>query len=405
MTELLIQAIESVQNSHCAFCHYITPNDAGKTGSHQSGFYLPKDAQGIILGDKAKIGCNANIFIKIKWQDGYITNSRIVYYGVGTRNESRITRFGRGFEWLRDEHVGDLLVLAQQDIENYEAWVLSTEEDIDGFLSYYNLSPEDANKIIQKVDGQLPDSELQLPDSELDNMLSYFVEHIKSFPETTVMAQTARDCYNQAFKLNDNKIAAKPDEVLLKWVNTEYTLFRMVEHKLYMPIIGNTFKDVSSFVDFANKVLNRRKSRAGKSLEHHLASVFEASNIIYEEQVVTEEKKRPDFIFPDGQCYHNSNFPEALLVSLAAKTTCKDRWRQVINEANRIPEKHLFTLQPTISKNQLKEMADEKVHLVVPGTYIKNYPQEYRSSIIDLRQFIGFVREKESESRLKHLIV
>ena len=66
MTELLIQAIESVQNSHCAFCHYITPNDAGKTGSHQSGFYLPKDAQGIILGDKAKIGCNADIFIKIK---------------------------------------------------------------------------------------------------------------------------------------------------------------------------------------------------------------------------------------------------------------------------------------------------------------------------------------------------
>lgn len=398
MTELLIQAIESVQKSHCAFCHYITPNDAGKTGSHQSGFYLPKNAQTAILGDKAKRGSNADIFIKIRWQDGYTTESRIVYYGMGTRNESRITRFGKGFEWLREEHVGDLLVLAQQDIENYEAWVLSTEEDIDDFLSYYNLSPEDTNRIIQKVD------EL-MPDSELNNMLCYFVDHIISFPETTIMAKTARDCYNQAFKLNDNKIAAKPDEALLKWVNTEYTLFRMVEHKLYMPIIGKPFKDVPSFVDFANEVLNRRKSRAGKSLEHHLSAVFDASNIIYEEQVITEEKKRPDFIFPDGQCYHNFNFPEALLVSLAAKTTCKDRWRQVINEADRIPEKHLFTLQPTISKNQLKEMADEKVHLVVPSIYIKNYPQEYRSSIIDLSQFVGFVREREKESRQKHLIV
>jgi len=53
--------------------------------------------------------------------------------------------------------------------------------------------------------------------------------------------------------------------------------------------------------------------------------------------------------------------------SLTLVTTCKDRWRQVINEADRIPEKHLFTLQPTISKNQLREMTDEKVHLVVPS--------------------------------------
>ena len=219
------------------------------------------------------------------------------------------------------------------------------------------------------------------------------------------MAKTARDCYNQAYKLNEDNIAAKPDDVLLKWVDTEYALFRMVEQKVYMPIIGKPFKDVSSFVDLANKILNRRKSRAGKSLEHHLATVFDASKIIYEEQVITEENKRPDFIFPDGQCYHNFSFPDALLVSLAAKTTCKDRWRQVINEADRIPEKHLFTLQPTISKNQLREMTDEKVHLVVPRDYIKNYPVEYRFSIIDLSQFIGFVREKETECRKASLIV
>lgn len=126
-----------------------------------------------------------------------------------------------------------------------------------------------------------------------------------------------------------------------------------------------------------------------------MASVFDASHIVYEEQVVTEENKKPDFIFPDGKCYHNFEFPANLLVSLAAKTTCKDRWRQVINEANRIPEKHLFTLQQSISSNQLKEMADEKVHLVVPHKYIHNYPIEYQSSIWDLNTFISFVREKQ----------
>lgn len=356
---------------------------------------MPK---GLFWEIKPRGGSNADIFIKIKWQDGYVTDSRIVYYGTGTRNESRITRFGRGFEWLREEHVGDLLVVAQQYQEIYDAWVLSTEDDIDGFLSYYNLSPEDTNKVIQKV-------EEERPDEVLYGKLTDFISQISDFPETTMMAKTARDCYNQAYKLNDDNIAAKPDDVLLKWVDTEYALFRMVEQKVYMPIIEKPFKDVPSFVDLANKILNRRKSRAGKSLEHHLASVFDASKIIYEEQVITEENKRPDFIFPDGQCYHNFSFPDALLVSLAAKTTCKDRWRQVINEADRIPEKHLFTLQPTISKNQLREMTDERVHLVVPRDYIKNYPVEYRSSIIDLSQFIGFVREKETECRKASLIV
>ena len=34
------------------------------------------------------------------------------------------------------------------------------------------------------------------------------------------------------------------------------------------------------------------------------------------------------------------------------KSTCKDRWRQVLSEADRIPNKHLFTLEAAISENQ-----------------------------------------------------
>lgn len=269
-----------------------------------------------------------------------------------------------------------------------DAWVLSADEDIDGFFDFYSLSPDDTNKLIQKKIEYRPDDELH-------QLLMSFTQSLKNFPETNTMALTARSCYNKAFRLSEQKIAEKPDETLLHWVDTEYVLFQMVEQKIYEPIITEPFKDVPSFVEVANKILNRRKSRAGKSLEHHLASVFDVSHIIYEEQVVTEENKKPDFIFPNGKCYHNFEFSANLLVSLAAKTTCKDRWRQVINEANRIPEKHLFTLQQSISSNQLKEMADEKVHLVVPHKYIHNYPIEYQSSIWDLNTFISFVREKQ----------
>ena len=80
---------------------------------------------------------------------------------------------------------------------------------------------------------------------------------------------------------------------------------------------------------------------------------------------------------------------------LGAKTTCKDRWRQVINEADRIEIKHLFTLQPGISKNQLKEMADNGVRLVVPQKNISTFPAEYQSSLSNLSGFIAMVKQKQ----------
>lgn len=397
MDDLLFKTIGSVQTSMCAYCHYITPNDVGQTGAHQAGFFVPKEAAKLLFGFDLVKGDNHEKYFEVTWQGNDKTNSRLIYYGKKTRDECRITRFGRGFRWLKEEHVGDLLVMSQRSPEEIEAWVLSADEDIDGFLDFYNLSPDDTNRLISK-------RKEHRTDDDLHQLLLAFTQELKTFPETTTMALTARSCFNKAFRMTEQKIANMPDDTLLHWVDTEYELFQMVEQKIYNPVISKPFKDVPTFIEVANKILNRRKSRAGKSLEHHLASVFDASHIVYEEQVVTEDNKKPDFVFPNGKCYHDFEFPASLLVSLAAKTTCKDRWRQVINEANRISEKHLFTLQQAISKNQLKEMTDENVHLVVPKRFIHNYPVEYRSSIWDLQTFISFIKEKQAHTPRPFLI-
>lgn len=65
-------------------------------------------------------------------------------------------------------------------------------------------------------------------------------------------------------------------------------------------------------------------------------------------------------------------YPVEQLISLAAKTTCKDRWRQIINEADRLRDrtKFLCTLQQGISTAQLDEMQEERVILVVPRPFI-----------------------------------
>lgn len=140
---------------------------------------------------------------------------------------------------------------------------------------------------------------------------------------------------------------------------------------------------------------NARESRAGKTLEHHLAEIFTASHLRFEEQVITENRKKPDFIRPDDESYHYFMFPSDKFTMLGAKTTCKDRWRQVLNEANRVSVKYLFTLQQGISKNQLKEMHDSHLTLVVPQRYIDSFPKEYQAEISNLTDFIDLVKRKQ----------
>lgn len=397
MSEILNIATSKVQQSKAALCKFITANDTGTTGGHQCGYHVSKDAWSMFLDEEATKGSNIDIPIRIHWQNDFDTESRFKYYGVGTRNEYRITRFGRGFPFLNDENVGDLLVLARFDKDYYEAFVLQTDDDIDDFFSYFNLSYDKTNQIIDVRQSIQPEQRLL-------TLINDFIAKYADFPDTRVMASGARMCFNEANGIITRNIVSAPDDVLLGWLDTEYTLFKYMEEKVYSDITTKPFPSIDTFVAMANEVLNRRKSRAGKSLEHHLADIFTHNELIFEEQVVTEEKKKPDFVFPNGQCYHNLTFPGELLTVLGAKTTCKDRWRQVLNEADRVDDKYLFTLQQGISSNQLKEMQDYRLHLVVPHKYLTSFPKEYRGDICDLSSFIGMVKERQ-ERMPKHFLM
>ena len=110
---------------------------------------------------------------------------------------------------------------------------------------------------------------------------------------------------------------------------------------------------------------------------------------------MTEGYKKPDFIFPSGAAYHNQKFDAGDLVFLAAKTTCKDRWRQILSEADRIPVKHLFTLQKGISAKQLDEMFGQQVKLVIPEYNRDFFPTTHLPRLQTLSSFVDFVREKQ----------
>lgn len=394
MNEILNSAITKVQNAKHAFCRFITANDTGKNGSHQAGFYIPKCAAPLLFDTPGVKGENKDKFVEVKWQDDFITESRFIYYGQGTRNEYRITRFGKNFPFFEEDNVGDLLIIAQYTENYYYGFVLQRDQDIDEFFAYFNLSPEMTNQLIDVTQAYTPEIQLEHDIQELISLHN-------DFPETRQMAQFARDVYNKAHNITDKIICRTPDDLLLKWIDTEYSLFRSFEEKIYAPVYSVPFQNCQELVKFSNIILNRRKSRAGKSLEHHLATIFTAARLEYEEQAVTEDNKKPDFLFPNGEAYHNLLFPADKLVFLGAKTTCKDRWRQVLNEANRIETKYLFTLQQGISKNQLREMKHERLKLVVPAAYRTSFDKEFQPEIETLASFIEMVRVKQSD-RLVH---
>jgi len=389
MNPILESAKNSVHKSKTAFCKFISANDAGLTGGHQEGFYIPKNSIPLMFDTPGIKGQNKERLISIKWQDIFITESRFIYYGQGTRNEYRLTRFGRGFPFLKDDNVGDLFILCHIGDNYYEGYVLQSDEDIEEFFLEFNISSTETNCLINKVN---------IISAE-DKLLQCFIKYVDSinidFPPSIDLANQARNCYINSYKIPDEAINLKPDENLLKWIESEYELFKVFENDRYKNIINTPFETVSDFVNQANSILNRRKSRAGKSLEHHLAEVFRKSALKFEEQVITEESKKPDFIFPDSSSYKNILFDTNKLVFLASKTTCKDRWRQILNEADRIEEKHLFTLQQGISSNQLKEMYKYNVKLVVPKPYLSSFPVDFRDKILTLNGFIGLVKSKQ----------
>lgn len=388
MNYITESAIAAVNKSISAFCKFISANDAGATGAHQSGFYIPKSCWSLMFDKQGIKGENSEHFITIKWQNDFETDSRFIYYGTGTRNEYRLTRFGKGFPFLEESNVGDLIILCRVDIHYYEGYILSTDDDIEDFFTAFNLSSDQTNKLIEKTS-------LYSPEDALKALFDNFIKEISVFPATNVMAAFARETYIRTFGIKNSAILNNPDNILLKWIESEYELFKASEIKLYGEHITKPFSSVEDLIVFSNTILNRRKSRAGKSLEHHLSEIFITSGLHFEQQIITEDAKKPDFIFPGGFEYHNPHFPTNNLTFLGAKTTCKDRWRQILNEADRIPVKHLFTLQQGISKNQLAEMYSNNVCLVVPQPYLDSFDKSFRDKILTLKQFVSVVSFKQ----------
>jgi len=384
MSPLCEQAVQTSLNCGVALLKVISPNDVGITGGHQKGFYLPKEVWEYFTPQAPQKGINHNHSVQITWNFGVTTQSTVKWYGQGTRSEYRITGFNRirHFPALLPDKLGSVLVLIPETLNQFYAFILETDEDIEDYQSFLGI------ELLNRWTLYTVQNPAIQEQTCLQQRFEAFAHPLIDFPPTTEFAKEAQQTLLTCIQ---NFIQHPTDDQLEQLVQAEYTLFKIVEHKIYNPKLQQPFPSLEAFLKMAQTVLQRRKSRAGKSLEHHVSFLLNHAQIPFEDQVRVDGTK-PDILIPNTQAYNDPKWPQDKLFMLGIKTTCKDRWRQITKEAPKITHKHLLTLQEGISSNQLREIAQSNISLVVPKSRHTHYPPEFRDQLLSIEDFILTVK-------------
>lgn len=391
-----------------AFLKFLSANDVGETGSHQAGLYLPREAGVLFFGDRSlERGENASMEVVLEYR-GIPVRGAFHWWGR-KKGECHLTGVRSVFGETRADRarmVGSLFVLLPQASEpgaglfgrpdpadtrpRFRCWILEDGDEIQMLLDALGISPAETNRLLR-----FDLSERLRPECEA------FARQVGAgFPSGEEIARESRRIYERLY----GALSEDADRMLLRLMEIEYSLFRFFERSSYEERLRSGFSSIEEFLCLSLEVHNRRKSRAGQSLELHLDHVFRRFGVACARGCTTSDSRRPDFLFPSLEAYEdgrrndrnregkNDGGSEERLFFLAAKTTCKDRWRQILTEVD-LPQRYLFTLQQAISSAQLREMEAEGVTVVLPESSRARFPEDDRRHLLSLSEFIHRVRE------------
>jgi hypothetical protein len=242
--------------------------------------------------------------------------------------------------------------------------------------------------------------------------LASFSQDHAAIPNTKSLAASARNEYLRRHpgvsNFNPFNFSAPGDVVLEISRDIEYQLFREYELRyrslaIVKVIIGTNPKDASIESAFRavirefpqlDKIMlsaaQQRKSRAGYSFEHHIETLLVDGGIPHEVQVIIESKKRPDFVLPSFAVYNKKNRPHGHALVLSAKTTLRERWKQVTGEIKNC-DLYLATVDENIAANTIEDMGTCGITLVVPESLKDSDITVYRdcANVIAFRDFFS----------------
>jgi hypothetical protein len=243
----------------------------------------------------------------------------------------------------------------------------------------------------------------------LAGTIARFAVERTAMPETLALAGMARDAYfkkNSLKSLNPFEMKTPGDALREISRGIEWDLFREYQRReraveLVRIVLGDspgTFNlsvVIHSLVDRLPDIdrlmlsaSQQRKSRAGQSFEHHIECMLSDGKVPFRKQVVIEARKRPDFVLPSLQYLNKPPAGKANGLILSAKTTLRERWKQVEREMHG-SELFLATVDENIAGNAIEEMASMGIHLVVPELLKKSDETEYDShkNVLSFKDF------------------
>lgn len=230
----------------------------------------------------------------------------------------------------------------------------------------------------------------------LDAAVAHFggVEH----PSSAAFAAFARSRCETVDPRDD------PDNALLDWFTFTFDLYLAYEAHVLQPILDGHFAnqptiDVAQFFSVAKRLQNSRFSRAGGSFEAQLAAVFDARDIRYSAQSrKMPDGSKPDFLLPSREHYNSNDTAVLSLVTfVGAKTTTKERWQQLVAEAQRIGVRHMVTMDKDLNGTKVHTMKLKNVVPVLPSPLIVDQygDKDWKGDLMSVGAFVEMAEDRQ----------
>ena len=407
LTDLLGRAkrvlVKKLSNNDRDWARYANKHQAGvyiPAEQREGGFFPPLEVKPRKDPDSAPI---REAWFDTFWPqasgDEQAKRTRIVHY-TSKGPETHMTRLPK--ECFEQLSPASFLVMGQyRQGENtvYECLTIdSASDEADLLLMHLDITPD-------FLIGEFEPAEVRA--REQDRVLDFAEELIAAWkagtivefgrsraamPKTEELAGLARARYLEIHGLDClNPFAiGRPGDALREISRSiEWDMFRDFQRReraveLVRIVLGDAPRDMTA-AEIIRQLISelpridalmlsasqQRKSRAGYSYEHHI-----------------EAKKRPDFILPSLAFISSGEAIAATGLILSAKTTLRERWKQVEREKG---ERRLYltTVDENIAGNAIQDMAGIGVQLVIPESLMDAKETEYagHANVLTFRRF------------------
>lgn len=418
-----------LENSDEIFIKRMALNDwewSIKKNKHQNGPLIPKEEresgffpeQKLVDRELGKKPIYLATF-EILWpQTGEILTASFRYFT--SKGESHLTGVPKSL--FTDIAPASFVVIGKNKDKKgnsyrYQAVVIdSAGDEAEALVDLFSLSPTFLSGLfkpavaIRSFEDKLIDFIEQALAAYKTGKMAAFSKKHASLPGPEEMARLAQTQYmneHPGTKTFDPFILSAPGDCLMEISRSiELEIFREYELRqrsleLVAVILGNGDKEISIDTAFRNIIKNfpridkillsasqTRKARAGRSFEYHIETMLKAGHVPHDVQVIMTAKRRPDFILPSLKVYKQSGriYEQALVLS--AKTTLRERWKQVEGEINNC-DLYLATVDDKIAENAIQAMQEAGIKLVVPESLKTSTVTVYKEqkNVISFREF------------------